>query len=581
MTPGLLTLLIAIPLCGAAAVAAVDTRSERGLRAVGLGAMLLVFLIAAWVWLRFVPGVAGLQFEERVPWVPGMGMTYHLGVDGLSVSLVALVSFLFPIALAASGEQVQDRVKPFVITLLLLEAGLLGTFLAQDLVLFYVFWEAMLIPMYFLIALWGGPGRGPAAIKFFIYTMAGSVLMLLAIIALYLASGRLPGGPTFDLPSLLAHPLGLAGSVETLLFLGFAVAFAIKMPVWPLHTWLPDAYAASPPVVTVLLAGLMAKAGAYGLLRFCLPLFPDASRSFGPLLSGLAVVGILYGGAIAWTQRDMRRLLAYGSMSHMGFILLGIFALDTTALQGSLIQMINHGISTGALFILAGLLLDRTGRARTEEYGGIAAVVPALSAVTLIVVLSSLALPATNGFIGEFLILLGTFQTRPAAAVVATFGVVVAVAYLLGFVGRVFHGPVREELRGLPDLRPREYALLVPLVLVIFWTGLYPQPLLDRSASTVNAVLGRVSGAAASFASPPPRSSPWGVREAGRTDSAYPSSPPSAYSPRGLAVLADGGLGPRPGLSAGHAVGTGSEADSAGSKQPAERLARGTRGVGR
>lgn len=265
------------------------------------------------------------------------------------------------------------------------------------------------------------------------------------------------------------------------------------MPVWPLHSWLPDAYAEAPAVVTVLLAGLMAKAGAYGLLRFCLPLFPDASREFGPLLSGLAIVGILYGGSVAWAQGDMRRLLAYGSMSHMGFILLGIFALDTTAVQGSLIQMINHGVSTGALFIVAGMLIERTGRARTQEYGGIAALVPTFAAVTLIVVLSSLALPGTNGFIGEFLILLGTFQARPEAAVLATLGVVVAVAYLLGFVGRVFHGPVREDLRGMPDLRRGELLLFIPIIAVILWVGFFPQPFLDRSAATVNALLTRVT----------------------------------------------------------------------------------------
>jgi len=506
MTPGALTLLIVLPLAGAAAVAATSARAERGLRAVGFAAMLLTFLVAAWVWLRFAPDTPALQFEERAAWVPALGMSYHLGVDGLSVSLAALVAFLFPIALVASGAQVRDRTKPFVITLLLLEAGLLGTFLAQDLVLFYVFWEAMLIPMYFLIALWGGPRRGPAAIKFFLYTMAGSVLMLLAIIAVYLQSGRVAGGPTFDLPSLLAHPLGFGGSTESVLFCAFAVAFAIKMPVWPLHTWLPDAYAEAPPVVTVLLAGLMAKAGAYGLLRFCLPLFPHASTEFGPLLSGLAVIGILYGGAIAWTQGDMRRLLAYGSMSHMGFILLGIFAFDATAVQGSLIQMINHGVSTGALFILAGMLVERTGRVRTDEYGGVAQLTPALAAVALIVVLSSLALPGTNGFIGEFLILLGTFQAHPAPAVLGTFGVVVAAAYLLAFVGRVFHGPVREDLRGMPDLRVREIAVFVPLVLVIFWVGLYPQPLLDRSAPTVNAVLRRVIFVA------PAATAPAGVR---------------------------------------------------------------------
>ncbi len=494
MTPGILTALVAAPLAGAATVAALDARAERTVRLAGLVTALVVFGLAAWVWLRFAPGVAGLQFEERRVWVPGIGIGYHLGLDGLSVSLVALTAFLFPLALGAAADQVRDRRKAFVVTALLLEAGLLGTFMAQDLVLFYVFWEAMLIPMYFLIALWGGPARARAAIKFFLYTMAGSVLMLLAIVAVYLQGARVLGVPTFDLPALLSRPLGFGGT-QAVLFAAFAVAFAIKMPVWPLHAWLPDAYAEAPPVVTVLLASVMAKAGAYGLLRFCLPLFPDASRAFGPLLSVLAVIGILYGGAIAWTQGDMRRLLAYGSMSHMGFILLGIFALDVPAVQGSLIQMVSHGVSTGGLFLLAGFLLERTGRPRTDAYGGAAAVAPALSAAALIVVLSSLALPGTNGFIGEFLILLGTFQARPAAAVLATLGVVVAAAYLLAFVGRVFHGPVRDDLRRLPDLRTREYAVLVPLILAIFWVGLYPRPFLSRSEATVTAILSRVGGA--------------------------------------------------------------------------------------
>jgi len=334
-----------------------DARADRTVRAAGLVTTLLVFALAAAAWLRFAPGVAGLQFEERRMWVPAIGIGYHLGLDGLSVSLVVLTAFLFPLALWVAADQVRDRGKAFVATALLLEAGLLGTFMAQDLVLFYVFWEAMLIPMYFLIALWGGAARVRAAIKFFLFTMAGSVLMLLAIVAVYLQGARVLGAPTFDLPALLSRPLGLGGA-EPVLFGAFAVAFAIKMPVWPLHTWLPDAYAEAPPVVTVLLAAVMAKAGAYGLLRFCLPLFPEASRAFGPLLSVLAVIGILYGGAIAWTQRDMRRLLAYGSMSHMGFILLGIFALNAPAVQGSLIQMVNHGVSTGALFLLAGFLFE-------------------------------------------------------------------------------------------------------------------------------------------------------------------------------------------------------------------------------
>jgi len=487
-----LTALIVLPLLAAALIGTIDPRRGRLLRAGALGSTGLIFLAAAWMWARFSVGEGGLQFEQRHSWVPAIGMTYHLGVDGLSVSLVALTAFLFPIALGTAFAHVQDRLKPFIITALLLETGMLGTFMAQDLVLFYVFWEAMLIPMYFLIALWGGPARAHAAIKFLLYTMAGSVLMLLAIIAVYLQGGR-----TFDLTPLLAGPLGFAPAVQRLLFLAFAVAFAIKMPVWPLHTWLPDAYAEAPPAVTILLASIMAKAGAYGLLRFCLPFFPQASREFGPLLSVLAVIGIVYGGAVAWTQGDMRRLFAYGSMSHMGFILLGIFSLNIVGVQGSLIQMINHGVSTGGLFLLAGLLLTRTGRSRTDGYGGIAKAVPALAAAALIVVVSSLALPGTNGFIGEFLILLGAFQARPVDAALATGGIVVAAAYLLAFVGRVFHGPLRPDLSRLADLSAREYAVLVPLILMIFWVGIFPRPFLARSEATVRALLARVPAAAA------------------------------------------------------------------------------------
>ena len=493
--PGPLTWLLLLPLAGAAVAAAVDRRHERQIRIVGGVAALLTFAVAAWVWARFVPGGAGLQFDEKIPWVPKVGIVYHLGVDGLSVTLVALTAFLFPLALASAATQVTARTKGFVITTLLLEAGMLGTFLAQDLVLFYVFWEAMLIPMYFLIGLWGGPARASAAIKFLLYTMAGSVLMLVAIVAVYLQGERALGQATFDLPTLLAHPLGIGGSLGTALFLAFAVAFAIKMPVWPLHTWQPDAYAEAPPVVTVLLASVMAKTGAYGLLRFCLPLFPEAMRAFGPLASTLAVIGILYGGAVAWAQADLRRLLAYGSMSHMGFILLGIFALDATAVQGSLLQMINHGISTGALFLIGGMLLERTGRARTDEYGGVGAATPALAAATLIVVMSSMGLPSTNGFVGEFLILVGTFQARPAFAVLATFGVVVTAAYLLAWVGRIFHGPARTDRAPIPDLRWGEAAVLAPLIAAIFWVGLYPRPLLERSEAVVRSLLARAPAA--------------------------------------------------------------------------------------
>lgn len=498
--PGPLTWLVVVPLLGAAAAAAVDRRREREIWGIAAAAAALTFAVAAWIWARFVPGAAGLQFEELAPWVPRVGMAYHLGVDGLSVSLIALTALMFSVAVLAAATQVTARVKAFVITMLLFEAGLLGTFLAQDLVLFYVFWEGMLVPTYFLIGLWGGPARDAAAIKFLIYTLAGSVLMLLAIVAVYLqSSAGAPGAATFDLPALLRHG-GIGGPIGAMLFLAFAVAFAIKMPVWPFHTWLPDAYAEAPPVITVLLAAIMAKAGAYGFLRFCLPLFPEAMRAYGPLASALAVAGLLYGGAVAWAQGDLRRLLAYGSMSHMGFILLGIFALNVAAVQGSLIQMINHGISTGALFLIAGMLLDRTGRARTDAYGGVAAIAPALAAVTLIVVVSSLALPGTNGFVGEFLILVGTFQVRPAYAAFATVGVVVTAAYLLAFVGRIFHGALPPDLRALGDLRRRELALLAPLVVVIFWVGMYPRPLLVRSEGTVRSLLRGAPAAAAGVA---------------------------------------------------------------------------------
>jgi NADH-quinone oxidoreductase subunit M len=496
MNGWVLSAIIAVPLAGAIAAALLPAERHGAARTAGFAAAGLALLLAVWVWVLFRPGVPGLQFEERTLWIPAAGIGYHLGVDGLSVSLMALVTLLVPVAMAASADQVRDRARGFVVTLLLLETGLLGTFLAQDLVLFYVFWEAMLIPMYFLIALWGGPARRGASIKFLLYTMVGSLLMLLAILAVYLQSGRVLGTPTFDLPALAGHPLGWAPVLESVLFGAFALAFAIKMPVWPLHTWLPDAYAEAPPAVTVLLAGLMAKAGAYGLLRFCLPLFPGAVRMWGPLLLALAVAGILYGAAVAWAQGDLRRLLAYGSLSHMGFILLGIFALDIESVQGSVLQMINHGVSTGALFVLAGMLVGRTGQARTDAYGGLAAATPALAAVTLIVVVSSLALPGTNGFVGEFLILLGAFQTYPVYATLATFGAVLAAAYLLAFVGRIFHGPLRENLRGLADLRPAEYAVLAPLIAMIFWVGFAPGPLLDRSEATVRALLRAQSSAA-------------------------------------------------------------------------------------
>ncbi|MBI2200713.1 MAG: NADH-quinone oxidoreductase subunit M, partial [Armatimonadetes bacterium] len=387
----MLSALIFIPVAGAVAAAVIDRRRESAIRWTGLIASVTALAVALAVFAVFVPGEAGLQFEERAGWVPVLGITYHLGIDGISLALVLLTAVMLPLALLSSWSSVTERVKEFTITLLLLETGLLGTFLSMDLVLFYVFWEAVLVPMYFIIGLWGGPRRSYAAIKFILYTMAGSALMLVAIIALYLQSGALLGERTFDLVRLRDVQVGMP--LQAWLFGAFALAFAIKVPVWPLHTWLPDAHVEAPTAGSVILAAVLLKMGTYGFLRFLLPLFPQATVLFAPVLSVLALVGIVYGGIVSWAQRDVKRLVAMSSVSHLGFVTLGAFALTVEGLQGSLLQMVNHGISTGGLFLIVGVLYDRTHSRLLDDYGGVAGLMPRFAAVTLIVVLSSMALP--------------------------------------------------------------------------------------------------------------------------------------------------------------------------------------------
>ncbi|HWQ14446.1 MAG TPA: NADH-quinone oxidoreductase subunit M, partial [Roseiflexaceae bacterium] len=435
----LLSLLIVLPLAGALTVALLDRRREGAVRWTALLVSLLVLGVALVMAGRFRPDTAAMQFEERATWIPEVGISYHLGVDGISLPLVLLTAVIMPLALLSSWSAVTDRGKEFAVSMLALEAALLGTFLSLDLVLFYVFWDAVLIPMYFIIALWGGPRRSYAAFKFILYTAAGSALMLVAIIVLHLHS-LAPGARTFDWLALREAPVAMP--LQAWLFGAFALAFAIKVPVVPLHTWLPDAHTEAPTPGSVVLAAVLLKMGTYGFLRFLLPLFPEATVRFAPYLSALAVAGVLYGGAVSWAQRDLKRLVAMSSVSHLGLVTLGAFALTVEGLQGSLLQMVNHGISTGGLFLLVGVLYDRTHSRALDDYGGVAALMPRFAALALIVVLSSMALPGTNGFVGEFLILLGAFRAAPVAAALAAGGVVLSAIYLLHLVQRVFHGPV-------------------------------------------------------------------------------------------------------------------------------------------
>jgi NADH-quinone oxidoreductase subunit M len=478
-----LSVLVWLPASGALALLGLPRR-DGWLRGLALAVMLGTLAVAAWLFAHFPRGEAGYWLSERVPWVPALGIAYHLGVDGISLPLVVLTAFLFPVALVGTWDAVRVRVKEYLVLLLLLEAAVLGTFLALDLVLFYVFWEAVLIPMYFLIGLWGSERRSYAALKFFLFTMAGSVLMLLAIAGLYLSTG------TFDATQLSAAQV--PPELQPWLFAAFLVAFAIKVPLLPLHTWLPDAHTEAPTAGSVILAGLLLKMGTYGIVRFCLGLFPEVSRAAAPALMAVAALGIVYGAAVAYAQSDVKRLVAYSSVSHLGFVVLGTFALNPQGLSGALLQMVNHGISTGGLFLLVGILYERAHTRAVDAFGGVARVLPTFAALSLFVVFSSAALPGTNGFVGEFLVLLGTFRTDPRWAAVAAVGVVLSAVYLLWMVQRVYFGPPRPEVQRFAPLSLPERVALVSLVLAILWIGLYPKPWLVRSEAAVEAVVRRV-----------------------------------------------------------------------------------------
>ena len=492
----LLSMLIFLPLVFAMIIWFVP--SESLVRPLALGFSLALFILSLGVLMKFDPTTAQLQMTERFPWVSSLGISYFVGIDGISLWLVMLTTFLLPITILGSWTSIDKQVRGFHVSLFFLATTMLGTFLAFDAILFYVFFEASLIPMYFIIGIWGGQRRIYATVKFFIYTMFGSLFMLIGIIALMAMTQSLEGGNIsaslldfykLDIPFVGGSFL----NTQTLLFFAFSLAFAIKVPMFPFHTWLPDAHVEAPTPGSVILAGVLLKMGTYGFIRFCLPLFPQATEYWAWLMMGLACFGIVYGALVAMVQPDVKKLVAYSSVSHMGYVMLGLFAFNIYGLTGGLYQMLNHGVSTGALFLLVGMIYERTHTREIAKYGGLAKVAPWFTIAFMIVTFSSIAVPLTNGFIGEFLILLGAFGANKWIASVAVLGVVLGATYMLWMVKRVFFGPVQgvvaeaghDSHHASLDIGLREIGVLTPLIILVFWMGLFPNHFLDWSKASV------------------------------------------------------------------------------------------------
>ncbi len=473
----ILTIVTFTPAVGALLLVFYNREHVRSIRTFALIVTILAFVFSLYLVACFDSSNPDFQFGLKVPWIASLGIDYAVGVDGISIFLILLTTLLTPLAILASWS-IRDRVKEYFIFMLLLETGMIGVFASLDFFLFYVFWEVMLIPMYFLIGVWGGERRIYAAMKFILYTMIGSVLMLVAIIALYFIHGNATGTFTFSYPqiqsALASGRVVLSPAIELWLFIAFFLAFAIKVPIFPFHTWLPDAHVEAPTAGSVLLAGVLLKMGTYGLVRFSLPLFPHISHLFAPLISMLAIVGIIYGALVAMVQPDMKKLVAYSSVSHLGFIVLGIFSFTVQGLEGAIYQMLNHGISTGALFLLVGVIYDRRHTRLIDEFGGLANRMPVYAAFFLIVTLSSIGLPGLNGFVGEFLVLLGTFGVNHIRTAVAAVGVILSAVYMLWMYQRVMWGRLENDRNAtLPDLVGREQAMLIPILIMIFWMGMY------------------------------------------------------------------------------------------------------------
>jgi NADH-quinone oxidoreductase subunit M len=492
----LLNVVLFLPLVGAV-VAAILPRGEGAQqKAWAFVVSFVTFLVSLGLWFGFDPsrGAPEFQFETSVPWIASLGIGFHVGLDGVALLLVMLTTALTPIVVLASWNAVQDRVKEFFIALLFLETAMVGTFAALDLVLFYVFYEAILIPMYLLIGIWGSSNRVYATVKFFVYTFAASVLMLVAILYVYVNAGR-----TFDYVTV-RNALQVSPATGALLFGAFALAFAVKVPMFPVHTWLPDAHTEAPTAGSVILAGVLLKMGTFGFFRYAMPLFPEAALRYRGIIAGLAVFGIAYGALMSLVQKDMKRLVAYSSVSHLGFVMLGMMAITAEGLTGSVVQMLNHGVSTGGLFLLVGMLYERRHTRLISEYGGLAKQVPWIATVFLVVTFSSVGLPGTNGFVGEFLILSGTWLSRLQApgwyAALGATGVVLGAVYMLVLVQKVFFGKITNpENRHLPDLSLREAFVMAPILLLIVGMGLAPQPFLAQAKPSVDRLIGRMQAA--------------------------------------------------------------------------------------
>jgi NADH-quinone oxidoreductase subunit M len=484
----ILSTVIFLPIVGAIAILLLKRTSESRIKWTALSFTLVTFFLSLPLFTAFDKTTHAMQFTEFHRWIPQWNINYSLGVDGISVLFVLLSALVAILCVTISWNSITSRVKEFFISILLIEGAMIGVFCSLDFFLFYIFWEAMLIPMYLIIGVWGGPNRVYAAMKFFLYTLIGSLLMLVGILVLYFYSGR-----TFDILELssVAYPF----KMQLWLFWAFFAAFAVKVPMFPVHTWLPDAHTEAPTAGSVILAAILIKMGAYGFLRFSLPLFPEASVAMTPAMITLSVIAILYGGIVCFAQTDLKRLIAYSSVSHMGFVTLGIFALNTQGLEGGILQMLNHGIVTGALFLSVGIVYDRTHSRRIADYGGAATVAPVYAAFFMVFTLASIGLPGMNGFVGEFLIILGGFAAKKWAGVLAAVGIIVGAGYMLWLYQRMFFGETNPTLSGLRDMDMRELFTLIPLVVLVFWIGIYPNAFLSFMHVSVEHLMERVHGA--------------------------------------------------------------------------------------
>ena len=488
----LLSIILFTPLVGALLLLCVPRKHEQAIRWMANLTAVAGFLVSLPLWFAYDPTGAAYQFTEQHAWIPSIGASYFLGVDGFSALLVLLTTLMGAIATLSSWAAIRERVKEYYVFLLVLQAGMIGAFVSLDFLLFFLFWEVMLVPMYFLIGIWGSANRLYSAIKFFLYTLVGSVVMLLGILALYFSFHAATGIYTFDVTRFQTH--GFPADLQWWVFLAFFLGFAIKVPMFPFHTWLPDAHTDAPTAGSVILAAVLLKMGTYGFIRFSLPMLPEATRTFVPLVAGLAIVGIVYGALVALAQRDWKRLVAYSSVSHMGMVMLGLFALNPVGITGSIIQQINHGISTGALFLLVGVVYERRHTREISEYGGLSKVMPIYAGIFLLMTMSSIGLPALNGFIGELLILQGVFGVSRWWAAAAASGIVLGAAYMLWLYQRTMFGEIENPKNtDLEDMGLREVLTFVPLIILAVWIGLYPSPFLRRIEPSVTRLVERVN----------------------------------------------------------------------------------------